>query len=144
MDNGLKFTHQGGVVIQVRGRRLGPDNLALTFTVSDSGIGFDDLDQAILYQRFFGRWLDDPPLWGLGIGLSICRQLGELIGARLAHESTRGLGSRFELSLNLSVAQAQWPSGRLASGQWAVKDGRVSRFDTLTDLQGVLHWGFQA
>ena len=144
VDNGLKFTHQGGVVIQVRGRRLGPDNLALTFTVSDSGIGFDDLDQAILYQRFFGRWLDDPPLWGLGIGLSICRQLGELIGARLAHESTRGLGSRFELSLNLSVAQAQWPSGRLASGQWAVKDGRVSRFDTLTDLQGVLHWGFQA
>lgn len=40
-------------MIQVRGRRLGPDNLALTFTVSDSGIGFDDLDQSILYQRFF-------------------------------------------------------------------------------------------
>lgn len=117
----------------------------MTFTVSDSGIGFDDLDQAILYQRFFQ--VDGSMTrryGGLGIGLSICRQLGELIGARLAHESTRGLGSRFELSLNLSVARAQWPSGRLASGQWAVKDGRVSRFDTLTDLQGVLHWGFQA
>ncbi|MBF8732273.1 MULTISPECIES: sensor histidine kinase [Pseudomonas] len=117
VDNSLKFTHQGGVMIQVRGRRLGPDNLALTFTVSDSGIGFDDLDQSILYQRFFQ--VDGSitrRYGGLGIGLSICRQLGELIGARLAHESTRGLGSRFELSLNLSVAQAQWPSGRLASG----------------------------
>ena len=28
VDNGLKFTHQGGVVIQVRGRRVGPDDMA--------------------------------------------------------------------------------------------------------------------
>ncbi|MFP3374702.1 ATP-binding protein, partial [Pseudomonas sp. SIMBA_068] len=53
VENGLKFTHQGGVMIQVRGRRVGPGDLALTFTVSDSGIGFDDLEQSTLYQRFF-------------------------------------------------------------------------------------------
>ncbi len=44
---------------------------------------------------------------GLGIGLSICRQMGELLGAKLSHESTRGLGSRFELSLNMAIAQVQ-------------------------------------
>lgn len=38
--------------MQVRGRRTGPDSLALSITISDSGIGFDDLDQAVLYQRF--------------------------------------------------------------------------------------------
>ncbi|WP_312154714.1 7TM diverse intracellular signaling domain-containing protein [Pseudomonas sp.] len=115
VDNGLKFTHQGGVMIQVRGRRVGPDSLAVSFIVSDSGIGFDDLDQAILYQRFFQ--VDGSMTrryGGLGIGLSICRQLGELIEGRLSHESTRGLGSRFELSLNLAVAQVQLPSGRVA------------------------------
>ena len=114
VDNGLKFTHQGGVVIQVRGRRVGPDDMALTFTVSDSGIGFDDLDQATLYQRFFQ--VDGSMTrryGGLGIGLSICRQMGELLGARLAHESTRGLGSRFELSLNMAVSQGQVPVGIL-------------------------------
>lgn len=129
VDNGLKFTHQGGVVIQVRGRWLGPDSLAMTFTVSDSGIGFDDLDQAILYQRFFQ--VDGSMTrryGGLGIGLSICRQMGELIDARLAHESTRGLGSRFELSLNLAVAQAQWPASRMSREARAVKGGSVSRF----------------
>ena len=108
VDNGLKFTHQGGVMIQVRGRRVGPDDLALTFTVSDSGIGFDDLEQSILYQRFFQ--VDGSMTrryGGLGIGLSICRQMGELLGARLAHESTRGLGSRFELSLNVAISQVQ-------------------------------------
>jgi len=108
VDNGLKFTHQGGVMVQVRGRRLGPGDLALTFTVSDSGIGFDDLDEATLYQRFFQ--VDGSMTrryGGLGIGLSICRQMGELLGARLSHESTRGLGSRFELSLNVAISQVQ-------------------------------------
>lgn len=52
---------------------------------------------------------------GLGIGLSICRQMGELLGGKLAHESMRGLGSRFELSLNVAIAQIQMP-GRIISG----------------------------
>ncbi|MNE27124.1 Signal transduction histidine-protein kinase BarA [compost metagenome] len=116
VDNGLKFTHQGGVTVQVRGRRQGPDGLALSFTVSDSGIGFDDLDQATLYQRFFQ--VDGSMTrryGGLGIGLSICRQMGDLLGARMSHESTRGLGSRFELSLNVAVVQAQVASGKASS-----------------------------
>ncbi|PYB76511.1 sensor histidine kinase [Pseudomonas soli] len=116
VDNGLKFTHQGGVTVQARGRRTGPDSLVLSLTVSDSGIGFDDLDQAVLYQRFFQ--VDGSMTrryGGLGIGLSICRQLSELIGATLSHESTQGLGSRFELTLHLTVAQVQAPPARAAS-----------------------------
>ncbi|MCF1490569.1 ATP-binding protein [Pseudomonas sp. AA27] len=117
VDNGLKFTHQGGVTVQARGRRTGPDSLVLSLTVSDSGIGFDDLDQALLYQRFFQMDGSMTRRYGgLGIGLSICRQLGELIGAQLSHESTPGLGSRFELTLALAVAQVQVPPARAASG----------------------------
>ncbi|PYC20300.1 sensor histidine kinase [Pseudomonas mosselii] len=117
VDNGLKFTHQGGVTVQARGRRTGPDSLVLSLTVSDSGIGFDDLDQAVLYQRFFQMDGSMTRRYGgLGIGLSICRQLGELIGAQLSHESTPGLGSRFELTLALAVAQVQVPPARVASG----------------------------
>ncbi|MDH0647171.1 ATP-binding protein [Pseudomonas sp. GD03858] len=117
VDNGLKFTHQGGVTVQVRGRRTSADSVALSITVSDSGIGFEDLDQAVLYQRFFQ--VDGSMTrryGGLGIGLSICRQLGELIGARLSHESTPGLGSRFELSLAVAVVQIQVPVACAASG----------------------------
>lgn len=110
MDNGIKFTHQGGVMLQARGTRLGPDLLGLSISVSDSGIGFDCLDEATLYQRFFqvdGSMTRE--YGGLGIGLAICRQLVELIGARLQHESNPGLGSRFELNLSvpLSPPQAQ-------------------------------------
>jgi hypothetical protein len=43
--------------------------------------------------------------------------MGELVGAQLAHESTLGLGSRFELSLTLAVAQVQVTSSRAATGR---------------------------
>ena len=116
VDNGLKFTHQGGVMIQARGRRQGPGSLVLTFTVSDSGIGFDDLDQALLYQRVFqGEGARTRRDGGLGIGLAICRQMGEVLGGRLSHESTRGLGSRFEFTLQVAIAQLQRPPGRAVS-----------------------------
>ncbi|WP_191831448.1 hybrid sensor histidine kinase/response regulator [Pseudomonas fluorescens] len=108
LDNGIKFTHEGGVVLQVRGRLQGPGLLGLTITVSDSGIGFDRLAEPGLYQRFFQ--VDGSmsrQYGGLGIGLAICRQLAELIGARLQHESSPGLGSRFELVLSLALSQPQ-------------------------------------
>lgn len=117
VDNGLKFTHHGGVMIQVRAREAGPGSLVLSITVSDSGIGFEDIDQAILYQRFFQ--VDGSMTrryGGLGIGLSICRQLGDLIGATLSHESTRGLGSRFELTLGVAMVSLHAPKGQEA---WA-------------------------
>ncbi len=104
LDNGIKFTHRGGVNLQVRGH-VSQHLLALTFTVRDSGIGFADLDDALLYQRFFqvdGSMSRE--YGGLGIGLAICRRLAELMGARLSHNSVPGQGSSFELSLALAVA----------------------------------------
>ena len=43
-------------------------------------------------------------------------KLAELLGGKLSHESTRGLGSRFELTLNVAIAQVQMPPGRAVSG----------------------------
>ncbi|MEE1868784.1 MULTISPECIES: sensor histidine kinase [Pseudomonas] len=112
LDNGIKFSHQGGVMLQVRGCLQGPELLGLAISVSDTGIGFDRLAEPGIYQRFFQ--VDGSmsrQYGGLGIGLAICRQLAELINARLQHESSPGVGSRFELGLSLALSQPQALAG---------------------------------
>ena len=115
LDNGIKFTHRGGVSLQVRGHAC-QQVLALTCTVRDSGIGFVNLDDALLYQRFFqvdGSMSRE--YGGLGIGLAICHKLAELLGAHLRHSSVPGQGSSFELSVALAVA-VPLDRGQIAPG----------------------------
>ncbi len=104
LDNAIKFTRQGAVGLRVRaGARTG-DSLELSFKVSDTGIGFSQLADAALYQRFSqvdGSMTRE--YGGLGIGLAICRQLADLMGGELNHHSEPGRGSWFELRVPLGL-----------------------------------------
>ncbi|WP_053144200.1 hybrid sensor histidine kinase/response regulator [Pseudomonas sp. P97.38] len=105
LDNAIKFTRVGGLALRVSGRSTQLDGLVLSFAVIDTGIGFTDLGEATLYQRFFQ--LDGSmtrEYGGLGVGLAICRQLVELLGGRLTHTSEPGRGSRFQLDVEFDVA----------------------------------------
>lgn len=105
LDNAVKFTHAGKVSLQVMAADRAGDTLPLRVQVSDTGIGFDP-DENLLYQRF--RQLDGSmtrKYGGLGIGLSLCRQLIELLGGSLEHHSVPGQGSRFRLEVPLTQPQ---------------------------------------
>ncbi|WP_241004651.1 ATP-binding protein [Brevundimonas fontaquae] len=106
ISNAVKFTSKGfvGLVVQSGVDRDGSP--VLRFTVEDSGIGFDAATRARLFSRFeqadggitrrFG---------GSGLGLSICRQLAEMMGGDLDCESEPGSGAAFILTLPLRPAQ---------------------------------------
>jgi CheY-like chemotaxis protein len=111
LDNAIKFTRIGGLALRVTGKPAEPGRLALSFAVIDTGIGFTDLGEATMYQRFFQ--LDGSMTrehGGLGVGLAICRQLVELLGGRLTHRSEPGCGSRFQLDVEFELPEVESPT----------------------------------
>lgn len=120
LDNAIKFTSEGGVTLQVGRAGSQGNNLPLSVMVSDTGIGFVH-GEGDLYQRF--HQLDGSmtrKYGGLGIGLAICRQLVDLLGGSLSHESQPDVGSRFRLNVPLTLPEQQSApvarSQRLPSG----------------------------
>ncbi len=111
LDNAIKFTRVGGLALRVTGKPVENGRVSLSFAVIDTGIGFTDLGEATLYQRFFQ--LDGSmtrEYGGLGVGLAICRQLVELLGGRLTHRSEPGSGSRFQLDVEFELPVVERPA----------------------------------
>ncbi len=105
LDNAIKFTPRGRVVLALAGQQKPGGQFVLEAEVIDTGIGFDAPADDALYQHF--RQLSGSmtrQYGGLGVGLSLCRQLVALQGGQLSHQSERGRGSRFTLSVPLTLA----------------------------------------
>lgn len=109
LDNAVKFTHQGQVTLRIGAAGPLAGSMPLRLEVLDTGIGFVTPQDGNLYQRF--HQLDGSmtrQYGGLGIGLAICRQLVELLGGSLQHQSQPGRGSAFAIALQLDLpAQRQ-------------------------------------
>ncbi|WP_439887429.1 7TM diverse intracellular signaling domain-containing protein [Pseudomonas sp. MBLB4123] len=104
LDNAIKFTARGAVTLRVARGGGQDEGLPLCIEVCDTGVGFNAQQGTALYQHF--RQVDGSMTrahGGLGIGLAISRQLVELLGGSLQHESQPGQGSRFRLGLSLAL-----------------------------------------
>lgn len=107
ISNAVKFTTEGFVGLTVQ---RGPEQNGLPtvrFTVEDTGIGFDAATRTRLFQRF--EQADGAitrRYGGSGLGLSICRQLAEMMGGALDCESEPGGGSAFILTMPLIQCEA--------------------------------------
>ncbi|XOB91247.1 response regulator [Pseudomonadota bacterium 24LQ007] len=105
LSNAIKFTDSGHVLIsiEVLGRKEGKVRLRLA--VEDTGIGINPEDIPLVYEPYvqlgqrFQRQLP-----GAGLGLTICRQLVDLMGGSMDLESRPGEGSTFWVELSLQEA----------------------------------------
>ncbi len=99
VDNAIKFTEAGEV--QVRLYRSDPGHWAMQ--VADTGPGIAPEAQAYIFDPF--RQVDDPTIKkhaGVGLGLSIARQLVEMMGGEITLVSEPGQGSTFTVRLPLT------------------------------------------
>ncbi len=101
VSNALKFTARGAVIVSAGPTARGDIRLAVT----DTGPGVDPATQQRLFTPFSqGDSSTTRRFGGVGLGLSICRDLAHLMGGRVGVLSRRGEGSTFWAELPLPAA----------------------------------------
>ena len=125
VNNALKFTQEGSVRLEVSGIRRN-DKVALTFMVIDTGIGIrkDDL------KRVFGEFEQVDRVLnkgkeGSGLGLTITRDLIELMGGVIDVSSVYGQGSTFTIRLTQDIVNDMPISQVESMVEEVVKDQRM-------------------
>ena len=92
LSNALKFTPQGGVVTLAIEKRGGD----IMCSVHDTGRGIHPDDLPFIFDRFYqAKQGDIKTEGGTGIGLSLSKELAELMGGKVWAESEPGKGSTF-------------------------------------------------
>jgi signal transduction histidine kinase len=108
LSNAAKFTARGRVEADLVAH--GPEHFRIV--VRDTGIGIEERSLPIIFERF--RQVDGSmtrAASGVGLGLSIVRQIVELLGGEIEVESKVGEGSTFTVTLPLSAPEANARDG---------------------------------
>lgn len=109
VSNAVKFTSTGdieiGLSLRAPTRGIAPE---LLFSVRDTGVGISEQARPKLFKAFSQADNSTTRKYGgTGLGLTITRQLAELMGGRIGMQSSFGAGTQMGLSIPLDIAQAR-------------------------------------
>jgi two-component system sensor histidine kinase/response regulator len=108
VNNAVKFTDRGEVMVAVVMEEQFADNVKLKFSVRDSGIGMTPEQSARLFQPFSQADTSTTRKYGgTGLGLSICKRLVEMMNGTIWVESQAGLGSTFYFTARFGIRSGQ-------------------------------------
>ncbi|WP_454774705.1 ATP-binding protein [Janthinobacterium tructae] len=111
-SNAIKFTAQGTVELLTSLESRDGDAAMLRFSVRDTGIGIAPEVQETIFSAFSQADTSTTRRFGgTGLGLTICRQLVNLMGGSLRLQSRQGQGSEFSFTVPLQLL----PAGPLSS-----------------------------
>ena len=103
ISNALKFTDKGSIYI---GHKLNGNHIR--FYVKDTGIGIDNDDIEIIFERFRQAELSlSRQYGGTGIGLAICKGYVDILGGKIWAESKIGIGSTFYFEIPITRIDLQ-------------------------------------
>lgn len=133
LDNAVKYTPRGGISLSVKKVEAASEHQLpqLQFVVRDTGIGIPEEHQHRIFEYFqqadssFSRQHG-----GLGIGLSMCKQLTRLFNGSISFYSVPGQGSEFQVRLPVNTAESDAPmpstdTGASTSNTFAPIDARA-------------------
>ncbi|MDQ2778665.1 MAG: ATP-binding protein [Pseudomonadota bacterium] len=100
LDNAIKFSDRGAVVLDARVRRSSGHPASIEIRVTDNGIGMDEATVAQIFTRFMqGDSAASRRHGGSGLGLELSRRLARLMDGDIAVRSKPGEGSCFSFCL---------------------------------------------
>jgi signal transduction histidine kinase/ligand-binding sensor domain-containing protein len=107
VGNAVKFTSVGEVVVKADIEPIDAGHVMAKIRVTDTGIGMDAAAIGKIFEPF--SQADETTtrkFGGTGLGLAICRELADLMQARITVDSKPQIGSKFCLALPLTVGEA--------------------------------------
>lgn len=112
VSNAIKFTENGGVTvsIQIENRSAHPtikttERSVITFCIQDTGIGIPKNKRSLIFESYMQAdgANTQSKFGGTGLGLTISKELAQLLGGDIYLDSEVGKGSSFTLTLPLTT-----------------------------------------
>ena len=105
VNNAIKFTERGEVVVSVDSAAAADDRIGLRVSIKDTGIGISGAQLNGLFQSFSQADQSTTRRYGgTGLGLAISKKLSEAMGGTIEVTSTLGHGSTFTFSAEFDLA----------------------------------------
>ncbi len=106
LENALKYTHQGTVTLRISTPSRNMRRIPVTFEIIDTGIGIPKEHLTTIFESF--TQLEKRGLFGgSGLGLSIVKQITQLMDSDLEVESIENEGSTFRFTVSMGVSHDQ-------------------------------------
>jgi len=108
VGNAIKFTQRGEILIRVMRENDSGRKTKLRFSVTDTGIGIPKERQGAVFERFVQADTSTTRKYGgTGLGLTISKQLVEMMNGEIGLESEFGKGSTFWFTAELDKSEGE-------------------------------------
>ncbi|OED41664.1 hypothetical protein ACH42_13255 [Endozoicomonas sp. (ex Bugula neritina AB1)] len=108
VGNAVKFTSEGEIVVRVNVLSRDESTAKIEFSVEDTGIGIAGKTIPNLFSAFTqADGSTTRKFGGTGLGLTISRQLIQLMGSDMRVTSAEGLGSTFSFALDMDLSETK-------------------------------------
>jgi signal transduction histidine kinase/CheY-like chemotaxis protein len=121
LENAVKFTQRGHILVHVQSLNKNNDQPVITFNIEDTGCGIDNEQKKKLFYVAPSRDFDNRKQ---GRGLIICHKHIELMGGIIDVKSNPGSGSVFTFTLPFINGKALTPHNNLGGDNWKIFEAK--------------------
>ena len=124
VGNAIKFTDKGQIVIQIQNTSRTDDKIMLHFSVADTGVGISKEKQKSIFEAFSQ---EDGSITrkhgGTGLGLTISKQIVNMMGGNIWVESEIGIGSTFHFNAQFGIQKELSEQSNIKTA--CIEDARI-------------------